>query len=362
MAALSKLSDGRPKPSPLMSTAFLETPYSRVKLHSERLFVVSPQQKDKPDELLAEIPLNELERIVVHEHVFITSPAVVELMRRNIPLHYLDAYGHPLADCLPVPPPAGDTRLRHYQRALEPEFGLGLARGLVAAKIFNQHRVVQRLDLNHPQGIDTELQALADFEHRSSQTGDLGSLRGVEGASTALYFQLWARFLPEAFPFERRSTRPPHNAVNACISFAATLLYQELRAALHLSGLDAALGFFHANDDSRYSLALDLMEPFRPAVGEALTLRLYTLGLHVILRPLLGMLQAGNFEPSHGGIYLNAAGRRTFLREYEQRLAKEFNSEHAGHRTSLRQQLRAAALDLKAALIEPGGFRPFRLN
>jgi CRISPR-associated protein Cas1 len=65
---------------------------------------------------------------------------------------------------------------------------------------------------------------------------------------------------------------------------------------------------------------------------------------------------------SHGGIYLNALGRRTFLREYEQRLAKEFNSEHAGHRTTLRQQLRANALDLKAALIEPGRFRPFRLN
>ena len=174
----------------------------------------------------------------------------------------------------------------------------------------------------------------------------------MEGASTALYFRLWASFLPAAFPFEHRSARPPHNPVNACVSFGATLVYQELRAALHLAGLDAALGFFHQPQDDRYSLALDLMEPFRPAVAEALTLRLFNLGL----------LQAGHFEPSHGGIYLNAAGRKTFLQQYEQRLTKEFTSEHAGHRTTLRQQLRDTATAIKADLADPAAFRPFRLN
>jgi CRISP-associated protein Cas1 len=335
-----------------MPTAYLETPYSRVRLHSERLFVLAPQEKGKPDELLAQIPLNDLDRLVVHEHVFITSPAVLELMRRSIPIHYLDALGHPVGDCLPLTPPAGGTRLRQYERSLEAGFALSAARALVQAKIANQHRVVQRLELNHSLGLESELAELAGHENRAGAAESLGSLLGLEGVSTALYFRLWSRFLPGACPFEHRSSRPPHNPVNACISFAATLLYQELRAAVHVIGLDAALGFYHENQDGRCSLALDLMEPFRPAIAEALTLRLFSLGI----------LKSDDFEPSHGGIYLNASGRKSFLQQYEQRLTREFMSEHVHHRTTLRQQLRDTASNYKAALEEPGTFNPFRLN
>jgi CRISPR-associated protein Cas1 len=335
-----------------MPAAYIETPYSRIKLHSERLFVLSPQEKDKPDVLLAQIPLNDLDRVVIHEHAIITTPAVIELMHRNIPLHFLDRLGHPLADCLPAAPAASATRLRQYQCALDPDFALAIARSLIQAKVFNQHRVLQRLESNHTQGLEADLLELASFQTRAAHAANLPELLGVEGISTGLYFRIWSRFLPNLFPFERRSSRPPHNPVNACISFGATLLYQELRTAVHMAGLDPALGFLHANDDGRFSLALDLMEPFRPAVAEALCLRLFSLGI----------LKTDDFEPSHGGIYLSTSGRKKFLAQYEQRLTREFLSEQAGHRTNLRQQFRAAAANLKASLFDPGKFNPFRLN
>lgn len=94
------------------------------------------------------------------------------------------------------------------------------------------------------------------------------------------------------------------------------------------------------------------MEPFRPAVAEALTLRLFNLGL----------LQVDDFEPSHGGIYLNSAGRKTFLQQYEQRLTREFTSEHAGCRTTLRTRIAQAPLHFKTCLKQPELFSPFRLN
>jgi hypothetical protein len=103
---------------------------------------------------------------------------------------------------------------------------------------------------------------------RRSET--LDELRGYEGAATARYFSAWARFLPGEFPFERRSTRPPLNPVNACISFGSTLLYNEFAALCHARGLDPALGLLHATEDGRWSLPLDLLEPFRPALVEAL--------------------------------------------------------------------------------------------
>jgi CRISPR-associated protein Cas1 len=95
-----------------------------------------------------------------------------------------------------------------------------------------------------------------------SRSQTIDELRGYEGASTARYFQAWAAFLPEAFPFERRSTHPPLNPVNACISFGATLVYNEMVAFIHAHGLDPSLGLLHSTEDGRWSLALDLIEPF----------------------------------------------------------------------------------------------------
>jgi CRISP-associated protein Cas1 len=173
-----------------------------------------------------------------------------------------------------------------------------------------------------------------------SRSQTLDELRGYEGASTARYFQAWAAFLPEDFPFERRSTRPPLNPVNACISFGATLLYSEAVAFLHAHGLDPALGLLHATEDGRWSLALDLLEPFRPALVEALALDLFS---HQILN-------ANHFEPRNGGTYLNEEGRKKFFFQYERRMERQFLSEAAGHRTTLRQQLEHQAVMYKAAL------------
>ena len=65
-----------------------------------------------------------------------------------------------------------------------------------------------------------------------------------------------AQFLPPEFPFERRSSRPPGNPVNACISFGSALVYQEVVAAIHLRGLDPGLGLLHQTENDRWSLAL----------------------------------------------------------------------------------------------------------
>jgi CRISPR-associated endonuclease Cas1 len=354
-----------------MPTAYLETPRCRVKLHSERLLVLAPSEKDKPDTLLQDLPIAEVDRLVLRDDVQITTQAVCALLRANRPIHYQDTLGRFLGCTLPPQSPDAPTRLRQYQRAADVPFALEIARRLTAAKIHNQRRLLQRVQgsradahssdppphepLAHPgpaPDLAATLDWLAGVQQRLPSAASLDEIRGHEGATTARYYQAWAAFLPPEFPFERRSARPPHNPVNACISYGAVLLYHECLASLHRHGLDPGFGALHATEAGRYSLALDLIEPFRPALVEAMTLRLFA---H-------RMLQAGDFEPSHGGIYLAPSGRRTFLREYETRLQREFLSEHAGHRTTLRQQLAAQALHFKTALDDPETFSPFRLN
>lgn len=336
-----------------MPTACLNQPRLHVSLKSERLLVRGPDPSGGGREVeLRQIPLRDLDLVLAIESVQFTSEALGALLRADIPISILSHHGRFLGSFTPALNNHGRSRLRQFQRQQDAPFLLTMAGRLVAAKIYNQRRVIQRLAANRKIDLADGLHRLGQMLSAASRCHSSDELLGCEGSATARYFQHWASFLPPAFPFERRSRRPPHNPVNACISFASTLLYQEMAANLHAHGLDPALGLLHTTENGRWSLALDLIEPFRPVIGEALTLDVFT---HQILN-------ATHFEPQAGGIYLNEAGRRKFLLQYERRMDREFMSETVGHRTTLRRQLEAQAIQLKSALDQPEKFEPFLMN
>jgi CRISPR-associated protein Cas1 len=335
-----------------MPTACILQHGAHIRLRSERLQIWAPTPENPQPQHLRDIPLHDVERVILKEGAQISSEALCALLRREIPVSLLGWNDRFAGAFIPPTNPHGLWRLRQYQRTGEPAFALGIAHRIVDAKIGNQRRVLQRLAANRNQPPPDVLPRLLALRGTALETADLGALRGCEGAAAALYFHAWAAFLPPQFPFERRSTRPPHNPVNACISFGATLLYQEAVAALHALGLDPALGLLHATENGRWSLALDLIEPFRPVLVEALALDLFT---HA-------MVDDSCFVPHEGGIYLSEKGRRIFFLQYERRIDRQFLSEHAGHRTTLRDQLLDTAAQLKKAFDFPDTFRPFEMN
>ena len=343
-----------------MPTASIQSPGTRISLESERLVAVIPPQDDgQTRETRRDIPLRDLERMVMGEGVSVTSPALMEMLRRHIPISFIDARGRFLGSFQPAAPDHGAARLRHFQRSLEPAFAMTLARELIAAKVHNQRRLVQRVAANRRAEdrrvepiVPASLAAMDQCAASIARADAIETLRGHEGMAAARYFAAWATLLPEEFPFQRRSTRPPLNPVNAVLSFSSTLIYTEMHTFLHAHGLDAALGLLHTTENGRWALALDLMEPFRPVIAEALTLDLFS---HK-------MLNASHFEPQKGGIYLTREGRNKLILQYEKRMERQFLSEQIAHRTTLRQQLENHAIRFKAALDDPGEFMAFRMN
>lgn len=305
------------------------------------------------------IPLHDLDRMVIVESAHVTMPALMEMVRRRIPVAFMDGLGRFLGSIQPADSDHGAARLRHYEKTLEMDFPLRTAGELVAAKIHNQRRLLQRVAANRraeerevAPWVDGAVGELERLLLAAPAAPSVESLRGIEGAAAHRYFLAWASLLPEDAPFVRRSTRPPLNPVNAALSFASTMIYHEMHSFLHAHGLDAALGVLHTTENGRWSLALDLMEPFRPVVAEALTLDLFS---HRMLGP-------DHFEPRQGGVYLTRDGRAKLILQYEKRMERQFMSEFAGHRTTLRQQLENQAILFKAALDDPARFRPFRMN
>jgi CRISPR-associated protein Cas1 len=118
------------------------------------------------------------------------------------------------------------------------------------------------------------------------------------------------------------------------------LLSAEAEACLYTIGLDPAIGFYHEPTDRRPSLALDIVEPFRAPLADAMALDLLT---HGILNP------QSHFDHRDGGVYLNVEGRKRFFVAYERRMEREFTSEQHGNRTTLRTELRNQCRAVKKA-------------
>ncbi len=128
-----------------MPTAAINQHGCRISLKGERLEVFGRNDATQRDEVLREIPIRDLDRLIVAESVQITSQALAALLRASIPVSVLGCSGQFLGGFLPAQNDHGLARLRQYQRTLEAPFTLQMAGRIVTAKLYNQRRVLQRL-------------------------------------------------------------------------------------------------------------------------------------------------------------------------------------------------------------------------
>lgn len=343
-----------------MPSLFLMTPGTHVALESRALRIEIPARDDEPavDRLL---PLVEIERVIIGDATQTTTAALAALLELNVPITYCSWSGRVLGLLQPPSTANAGTRLEQYRRCLDPTFCLQVASDLIEAKILNQRRILQRLAANRNLDVTEAVVWFNNLVQTTGHAPNLDALRGLEGIATGRYFEELARFFPHAFPFERRSRRPPHNPVNAVLSYAYTVLAGEIESTLWACGLDPALGFYHTTEDRRASLALDLLEPFRAPLCDALAVDLFT---HQILNAthFERRLSDDNADAGQPGCFLNLEGRKKFFVQLERRLERQFTYEFTGHRTTLRQLLERQCLDLKKTILEGAPFVPFLMN
>ena len=137
----------------------------------------------------------------------------------------------------------------------------------------------------------------------------LDEIMGVEGACSNAYFDVLAACVPADVTFDGRSRRPPRDLPNVALSYGYAILLSECVGALHAGGLEPSLGIAHAPTDKRPSLALDLMEQFRPLLVDETVMALLRTRK---LRPEHGVVEA-----EAGGVWLGRDGKKILVDAYE---------------------------------------------
>lgn len=160
-------------------------------------------------------------------------------------------------------------RINQYRLSLDQPFALLFAQCLVESKLSEQLKLLK--EIREHRTLDcVELVArsrqIEEAILRIDEMEDIASLRGLEGSAAAAYFSAIASVVPGSLAFSGRNRRPPKDPLNVLLSLGYTLLHSEAVIALHASGLDPYVGFYHQLDFGRESLACDIIEPFRPKV------------------------------------------------------------------------------------------------
>lgn len=310
----------------------------------------------KEDAVLLDVQCHKLDAVLIFGNVQFTTQAVHELMEHNIELAILNRTGRLVGQLTSPATKNIELRLIQFRKYDDPSFCLEYARSLVNAKISNSRKVVQAFARNHPEARLDE--AVADLQNhgRCAASGkSIEALRGIEGTAARIYFSALSRMIRTDLPFEGRRKRPPTDPVNALLSLGYTMLFNEISSLLDGLGFDPYLGFFHAVDYGRASLAADLMEPFRAPVTDRFTLNLLN----------LGMFKVDDFKKNPRGhaVYLRSEALKRYFREYENFMTRGgFPTHEEGNAENYRCCLRQQAEQLAAALRTQTSFTPFTVK
>ncbi|MDI9631254.1 MAG: CRISPR-associated endonuclease Cas1 [Acidobacteriota bacterium] len=231
---------------------------------------------ERSGEAIAHARLEELDEILAFGDVQLDSGALLACLERGVDVQVLTARGEWRGRWAGRPGPRVALRLAQFARLSDAAEALRLARAVVAGKLANQRTLLLRVQRSRQS--ERVARAIAELRLRAgdaAQAASLEALRGVEGLAAAAYFAgLAASLLRPDLPMHGRSRRPPRDAPNAVLSFGYTLLLARVESAVLQAGLDPYLGALHAARRGQPSLALDLMEEFRPVLVDALLLRL----------------------------------------------------------------------------------------
>ena len=300
-----------------------------VHLHSKHLELVKNLKADEMGDggfKKLNVPLVDIDRVVVCGRPAVTIPVLQRLMFMGIPTFFITSRGKWIGSISPDNNMNAERRIRQYELARKTEFSLRVATKIVFCKLRNSRRVLQRLASNretsHQESHCDAVEQLKKLAETVVETENMEILRGYEGMGAAIYFGQLGKYFPKNIPFTTRNRRPPKDAANALLSWTYAIVQGEIDGAVRARGLDTCIGFLHATSHGTPSLALDLLEPLRSSCCDLLVLNILN---HKHLTE-----DHFEYRDDDGGTYLTQEARKPFFNAYEMamtRLFKPYNGD-----------------------------------
>ena len=313
----------------------------RVRTANGRLIVETSEDVEALD-----VPNGHVRRLVCFGAVGVSAGVRSWAMSRGVDIVFASRRGSYLGSFVADGSRARADRLRAQIAFSETTVAVEVSRAIVEAKVTKQITLLRRL--GRRSNVEGVRQAVAGMEQvrrliPAAETRE--EAMGLEGAAAAAYFPALGSLLPDELQFTLRSRQPPMDLANSALSFLYTVLLGECVTAVYAAGLDPGIGVLHGDDDRRPSLALDLLEEFRPLIVDQV----------VVSTARVGALKLGHARSEEGrpGVLLTKAGREVVLAAYERRMLTQTRGALPGFAGTLRRHLYRQAQRLQGAITDP---------
>ena len=295
------------------------------------------------------IPIESVSDLYVFGSLDANSSMYNFLGKRQVNVHFFDYYEHYTGSFYAKEYLlAGKLQVSQSQHYLSAKKRMVLARSFVAGASSNMLRI-----LKYYQNRGKELGEIIDKveylqgEIQSAMAVD--ELMGIEGNIRQVYYDGFDVVLSD-LKMEGRSKQPPKNEVNSLISFGNMLCYTICLDQVYHTQLNPTISFLHEPGTRRFSLALDLAEVFKPLLVDRT--------IFSVLNKQ--QLTAHDFHDSTGRITLKEAGKKKFLRSWEERLGQTIKHRSLGRHVSYKHLIKLECYKLCNHLIGTQEYQPFK--
>lgn len=279
---------------------------------------VSTQLIYQNDQTLAKVPLRSIEGIMCFSYKGASPALMGRCGKLGVSMAFYSPRGHYYCSVLGEENRNVLLRREQFRVADDEQKSLRYAKSFIVGKLYNAKWVLERTKRDHALRVNIDRLAeqsgkLSAALSKARKSLTIDELRGVEGLAAKDYFYAFDDLVlknKDDFFFTSRSRRPPLDRLNALLSFCYSILTNDCIAALQGVGLDPYVGFMHTDRPGRASLALDLVEEFRPVLADRFVLTLVN----------TGAVKPGDFEiRENGGVLLSDFGRKKVLTAWQKK-------------------------------------------
>jgi CRISPR-associated protein Cas1 len=307
---------------------------------------VDTEADDEPHYL----PVENISSLYCHGQLEFNTRALEFLSQEEIVMHVFNWQEYYAGTYMPRESlVSGRSTVAQALHYAEPAKRLPIARAFVTGGAREMISNVQYY-ARKQSSLEPLVEDLKDRIEEIESADDIEALRGVEGSIRSEYYTLFQEVTPDELVFSQREFRPPPNEINSLISFGNSLLYSAILTELYSTHLDPTISYLHEPADRRYSLCLDLSELFKPLIVDRLIFRLLN----------RKQLTSEDFDKSLEGCLLTDAGRRTFVREFEEVLERTIEHPTLNRHVSYQYLLRLEAYKLHKHVLGDKDYEPFR--
>ncbi|MCC7203090.1 MAG: type I-B CRISPR-associated endonuclease Cas1 [Nitrospirae bacterium] len=306
---------------------------------------------EKEDGSRSVIPIENTESIYAFGEIDFNTKLFNYLAQKGIAVHIFNYYGFYSGSYYPRETlNSGQLLVKQVNHYTNRNKRITLARAFIESASFN---ILKNLRYYNNRGKDLGgvINTIEGYSSQIASSDSVDGLMGIEGNIRNAYYKAWPTIIDQEIEFERRVKQPPDNMVNALISYLNSLVYTTCLGEIYHTQLNPLISFLHEPGERRFSLSLDLAEVFKPIFSDR------------IIFTILNRQQISekDFMTEVNFCYLNEKGRKTVIKEYDEKLKTIITHKKLDRQVSYRHLIRLECYKLVKHLIGEQEYEGFKI-